>query len=191
MKLTYTNTAGKLTLEAEVANSVEAFETMAEFTEVFDETCCGACASTNIRFDVRRPQTYVYYNLVCRDCGCRLDVSQHKNTKTLFISRKDDAGNPLPHDGWYKYQPEGERNQESGARGQELGKTKTAPPDSAPKTAPVGDLYGAAIAAAKTKAELKAVGDRIFADSTIPGARLGVLRAAYDVRQKALNGKGK
>lgn len=184
MKLTYTNTARTITIETEVAGSVQAFETLAEFGDVFDEQCCGACASTNIRFDVRRPKGFVYYNLICRDCGSRLDVSQHKKEQGggLYIDRKDDAGNPKPNAGWYKYQPESDTGEPA---------PRSTPPKSQSQKTQEPDSYMALIAAAGHRGTLSEVGRQIAADKTITDSRRTVLRAAYESHLATLSKGGK
>lgn len=177
MKLTYTNQTGKLTLETEAASPAAAFETLAQFNEVFDEPGCGNCASVNIRFDVRRAQSYKYFNLICRDCGCRLDVGQCKDMVNLFIDRKDDAGNPLPNDGWYKYQPETGN-----------------PPPASPLTAPAPrpalpaanstlfDLYRNKITAAIRLSTLQHVGNEIAAEKGLTPGECASLRTVYELQ---------
>ena len=52
MKVTY-NT-GKMSVELEGETQRDLFGQLAAFQEVFDETTCGKCGSTNVEFAVRR-----------------------------------------------------------------------------------------------------------------------------------------
>ena len=170
MKLIYTNATGKLTLETEVANPKAAFETLAEFGEVFDETCCGSCASVAIRFDVRRPGNFKYYNLVCKDCGSRLDFGQHTDTVTLFAKRKDSAGNPLPNAGWYRYQPDADPED-----------TATAlPPRPAANT--LLEMYLNKIRNSKRLSSLQNVGNEIAVEKCLTVADRDALRQVYETQ---------
>ena len=187
MELTFTNTTGKLTLKTEAPTPIAAFETIAMFGDVFDETKCGVCGSEHIRFDVRRPKTFVYYNLVCRDCGCRLDVSQHRDKVNLYIDRKDANDQPKHNAGWYKYTPDWE----TGDRGPGTGKTPAPVPTQAP---PQRDTELALIATAKHKGTLREIGERIRAEvaaGRIDAARAANLRQAYEKRERELSRGGK
>ena len=189
MKITYTNTTGKLTLETEVANPKAAFETLAELSDLFDETTCKKCGSELIRFDVRRPGNFTYYNIVCKSCGCRLYFGQHVSGDTLFAKRKDDQGNPLPNGGWYLYQPESGNDgvRTSGSAGHR----EPAAGRQIPTTgSQVSDPWAMLIANAKDEKSLQEIGRTIKAQGDkIDPANAKMLRTLYDVRLRELGGK--
>jgi hypothetical protein len=103
MKVNY-KANDKLEFELEGSGQKEIFKELALIQEIFSETKCGLCGSTNIRFIVRNVDGNDYYELKCNDCGAVLAFGQHKKGGTLFPKRKDDDGNYLPNKGWYKYQ---------------------------------------------------------------------------------------
>ena len=94
----------RLEFELEGSGQKEIFKELALIQEIFGETKCALCGSTNLRFIVRSVEGNDYYELRCNDCGAVLAFGQHKKGGTLFPKRKDDEGNYLPNKGWYKYQ---------------------------------------------------------------------------------------
>jgi hypothetical protein len=105
MKILY-RANDKLQFELEGSGQKEVFKELATIQEIFGETKCGLCGSTNIRFVVRNVDGNDYYELRCLDCGAILSYGQHKKGGTLFPKRKDDEGNWLPNMGWHKWIPE-------------------------------------------------------------------------------------
>lgn len=93
----------KLQFELEASGQKEIFKELALIQEIFSETKCGICGSTNIKFVVRSIDGNDYYELRCIDCGAILSFGQHKKGGTLFPKRKDDNNNYLPNYGWHKW----------------------------------------------------------------------------------------
>lgn len=107
MKAHYRTANGRITFEIEGGSQKELFEGISLLQEVFEaDSTCGVCNSPEIRFRVRKVDTYVYYEYHCK-CGARLSFGQSKDMKSLFPKRKDDSG-WLPDRGWSKYQPKGD-----------------------------------------------------------------------------------
>lgn len=103
MKMIYTTPNGRLAFEIEVATGKVAFEVAAAIQELFEEECCGACKSKEIKFDVRTVNENKYYKLRCSACNATLDFGQKKDGKTLFAKRQDKDRNRIPNNGWYHY----------------------------------------------------------------------------------------
>lgn len=93
----------KLQFELEAGGQKEIFKELALIQEIFSESKCGMCGSTNLKFVVRNVDGNDYYELRCADCGAVLAFGQHKKGGTLFPKRKDDNGNYLPNNGWHKW----------------------------------------------------------------------------------------
>ena len=111
MKVRYT--AGRLSTEFE-GNQVEVFGAIAQFQEVFEESECGKCSSTDLRLVVRTVDGNKYHEIHCKNSKCRakLAISQHKNEeKTLYPKRKAgkndstglEVGAFLPDHGWLRW----------------------------------------------------------------------------------------
>lgn len=71
----------------------EAVEAAAFFGDL--PTQCGKCGCANLTFTVRRPETYVYYGLKCKDCLAEFQFGQYKDQSGLF---------PKFSEGWKTYQ---------------------------------------------------------------------------------------
>lgn len=125
MKARYTSPDTRLTVDFEAAGVKEIFESLAGLQEVFEEPACGCCKSTRIRCDVRTPQTFKYFQLICGDCGARLDFGQSKDMLRLFAKRTDKHGEPIPNRGWYVY---------TGPDSDPHDRTQHYPPATAPST---------------------------------------------------------
>ena len=93
----------RLQFELEASGQKEIFKELALIQEIFSETKCGMCGSTNLKFIVRSVEGNDYYELRCADCGAILSFGQHKKGGTLFPKRKDDNNNYIPHNGWHKW----------------------------------------------------------------------------------------
>jgi hypothetical protein len=104
MKIRYQSAGGRLVFESDLANPKEAFEWLATVHELFEEAACGLCGQSRLAYEVREFDGNNYYKLVCRDCHATLDFGQRRDGSNLFIKRKDAEGNPLPNQGWYRYQ---------------------------------------------------------------------------------------
>ena len=107
MKVVY-KANDKLSFELEGSGQKEIFKELALIQEIFSESKCGICGSTNIKFIVRTVEGNDYYELRCMDCGAVLSYGQHKKGGTLFPKRKDDNNNWLPNGGWHKWAPSAE-----------------------------------------------------------------------------------
>lgn len=113
MKLQYTTTDGRMTVELEGKTQTDIIEQLAEFQDVFETGPCvrGKKSSDKVKFQVREVDGNKYYELVCTDSdfdlkGARLSFGQHKKGGTLFVKRKDKDGKYLDNNGWTKYNKE-------------------------------------------------------------------------------------
>ena len=98
MKISYN--AGKISVELEGDTQKDLFAQLSAFQEVFDESACGKCGSTNLRFVTREVDGNSYYEIRCLDCGARLEFGQGGG---LFPRRKSKEGEWLPDGGWVKW----------------------------------------------------------------------------------------
>lgn len=106
MKVRYTSSDGRLSVEVESETQKGVFDELASFQEVFENTICGQCESNNVRFVVRRVDDNSFYEIHCQNCRHRFVFGQHKGKAgTLFPRRKDENGNYLPSGGWTKWTP--------------------------------------------------------------------------------------
>lgn len=104
MKAHYRAFNGRLIIEVEGSNIKELFEQIGPVAEVLDgDDSCGKCSSPHIFPRSREAQGFVYYELVCSDCGAKLSFGQHKEGGTLWPKREDDNGNKLDNKGWHIY----------------------------------------------------------------------------------------
>ena len=103
MKLKYTTSNGKISVEFDGESYKDLFGQISSFQEIFEETHCGACESENLKFIVRTVDENDYYELRCLDCGARLSFGVMKKGGGLFPKRKDKDGNWLPNRGWVKW----------------------------------------------------------------------------------------
>ena len=101
MKISYN--AGKISVELEGDTQKDLFAQLSAFQEVFDESTCGKCGSTNLRFVTREGDGNSYYEIRCLDCGARLEFGQSKQGGGLFPRRKSKEGEWLPDGGWVKW----------------------------------------------------------------------------------------
>jgi RNase P subunit RPR2 len=94
----------KLVFEVEGKEQVDVFKQLSSLQEVFSETTCKNCGSTETRFQVRQDkEENEYYEMVCTKCHARLSFGQNKKGGTLFPKRKSKEGNWLDNNGWIKY----------------------------------------------------------------------------------------
>lgn len=98
--------AGMCSVEVEGNSQKEVFKQLAEFQEVFDNSRCGACESTNVRFVVRNVDDNEFFEIRCKDCGAKLAFGSHKKGNSLFPKRKNSEGNYIENQGWQKYVPQ-------------------------------------------------------------------------------------
>jgi ribosomal protein L40E len=95
----------RLEIEVEGSDVKECFTELANAVEVFSNSVCGACDSTNTSPAVREREGNVYHEMVCRDCGATLGFGQTRVGGKLFPRRKGKDGSYLPGNGWQKWQP--------------------------------------------------------------------------------------
>jgi hypothetical protein len=113
MQATIRLAGGNRLIQVEGETQKDLFEGMAMAYEVFDETCCGLCGSTNIRPVVRIVDKFRFYEYSCQEPGCwgKLTFGQSQDIEGgLFPKRKLlENGKPHkdgeygPHKGWTKY----------------------------------------------------------------------------------------
>jgi hypothetical protein len=106
MKITFASKNGRMSIEVEAKEQTDAFEQIASFQEVFEESKCGACQDDNLRLVVRSVDDNKFYELHCQKCRARLAYGQHKKGGTLFPRRKSDDGKWLDKSGWTKWNAE-------------------------------------------------------------------------------------
>lgn len=134
MKATYRAFNDRLTFEVEGSNIKEVWQQVGPIAEALDsDSTCGACDSENIRLRFRKPKGFPYYELVCSNCGCCLNMGQVTAEPILFPKRKDENGNALPNHGWVKFQrneeePEGDRRPKQQAA-QPVSRPRSSVPD--------------------------------------------------------------
>jgi hypothetical protein len=97
MKARYSPRPG-VEFEIEGSTQKDIFTALAQTDEVFGERNCGVCDSSLLYFKVRnstakqgknKGKTFLYFEVVCRECGCYLPLGQHNNDQgTLFPDRK-------------------------------------------------------------------------------------------------------
>lgn len=112
---------GQREITVEAATPKDLFEEMAMAYEVFNETACGLCGSTNIRPSHRSVDKYHYYEYQCQDCHAKLAMSQSSDQPgRIFPNRKLlPNGKPSlkegqygPHRGWTKYRGGNQQDEE-------------------------------------------------------------------------------
>jgi hypothetical protein len=103
MKVKYTDRNGAFSVELEGDTQKDIFSQLAKFQEVFGESSCGKCGSTNLKFVVRAIDDNEYFEIRCMDCGAKLAFGVHKKGGGLFPKKKDEQGNWLPNKGWTTY----------------------------------------------------------------------------------------
>lgn len=119
--------AGGTEMQFEADTQAAAWRKMALVADVFGETCCGCCKSTNICVRVRKAQEYEYFEWWCRDCDARLSVGQNQQGGTLFIKRWDKENACLmPDNGWYHYTPQQQQGDQQDSPPRQQG--NSAPP---------------------------------------------------------------
>ena len=111
MKVNYTTSNKRISVEFEGDSQRDIFEQISKFQEVFEQSVCGKCGHENLRFVVRTVDDNQYYELSCTNGGARLAFGAHKKGGGLFPRRKDGDGNWLPDQGWVKWHPKTEKNE--------------------------------------------------------------------------------
>jgi hypothetical protein len=103
MKVLYTTSDKRMTVEVEGKDNKEIFSQLAVFQEIYEARKCQACQSERVQFVVREVQGNTYYELRCMDCGSTLSFGQKRADGSLFPKRKDKSGEFLPNNGWVKW----------------------------------------------------------------------------------------
>lgn len=97
IKLNLANRGCQLEFDAE--GPKDAIKQLSAFSEVLSISTCGACGSTEIRFDHRVREGNDFFGMRCLACTAQLDFGQHKTGNTLF-PRTDKS---TETQGWYIY----------------------------------------------------------------------------------------
>lgn len=124
MQATIKLAGGARLIQVEGETQADLFEQMAQAYEVFGETCCGLCGTTNIRPVLRVVDKYRFYEYQCEEQGCRakLTFGQSQDVKgALFPKRKLlDNGKPDlkeghygEHRGWTRYRGDNQQDEPS------------------------------------------------------------------------------
>jgi len=112
-----------LSVEVDGEDNKSIFKGISDAQSLFEDSCCGACKSENIKFQVRQVEDNEFYELVCKDCWAKLGYGHAKTGGKMYAKRmevdnkgkavKDDngKGKPLPHKGWCKYNKETGKNE--------------------------------------------------------------------------------
>jgi hypothetical protein len=104
MKAHYKTGNGRIVIEIQGETVKDVFRAIAQAQEVFEAAhTCGSCNSEDIRFQVRTVEDNDFYELVCLECRAQLHFGQHKKGRTLFVKRRDEAGNLLAAEGWTQW----------------------------------------------------------------------------------------
>ena len=96
MKINYQTGNGRISVEIAAETQKDLFKQLSSFQEIFDESACGKCDSSNLKFTVRVIDENEYYEIRCSDCGARLEFGQTKKGGALFPRRKNKDGDWLP-----------------------------------------------------------------------------------------------
>lgn len=112
-----------LSVQVEGDDNKAVFKGVAEAQELFSDSCCGACKSDNIKYQVREVEDNQFYEIVCNDCYSKLSYGHAKTGGKMYPKRmetdnkgkavkdKDGKGKSLPHKGWVKYNRETGKNE--------------------------------------------------------------------------------
>lgn len=111
----------QLNIECESETVDELFKQIAKMQSTFEDTKCGACNSTNIRYVVREAEGFEFFEMHCLEpkCRARLSFGHSKEDKKLYAKRlvietngknkgkakrgEDGKAVWLPNSGWTKY----------------------------------------------------------------------------------------
>jgi hypothetical protein len=109
-----------LSLDVEGETAKGLFKGIAEAQATFEDSACGACNGTDIRYVVRQVDSNEFYEVHCQNFKCRAKLSygHNKDGKTMYPKRYevDNKGKAkktadgktvyLPNKGWTIYKPE-------------------------------------------------------------------------------------
>ena len=90
---------GKAWLTVEGESAKDAMKAISDYADVFAESVCGACQSTELLPSHRTAKGYDFYEMVCLACGARLSFGQLKEGNRLFPKRRDQNGNEIGKEG--------------------------------------------------------------------------------------------
>ncbi|MBT4604105.1 hypothetical protein HOC01_00560 [archaeon] len=125
MKINYTTRNKNINVELQSESVKDAFKQLAEFQEIFDEKCCGACKNIDLQFVVRTVENNDYYELKCKACFAKLAYGQHKVGGSLFPKRKNPDGSyDNINQGWHKWQAKTNTTQNISEKTQEINTIK-------------------------------------------------------------------
>jgi hypothetical protein len=105
VEINYKTANGRFQVKFDGQSIKDLVEKVAEFQEIFEEDTCGSCKSDNVKFGCRTVDDNKYYEVVCKDCGCKLSFGQHKKGNGIFPKRKAEDGTYSKTNGWHKYVP--------------------------------------------------------------------------------------
>lgn len=94
-----------IVVDVEGDSQTDCFEKLSAAQEIFGNSECQKCKSTDIKYVVRQVDDNKFYELHCNNCHAKLTFGLHKKGggKTMFPHRKDDNGGFLPNNGWTIY----------------------------------------------------------------------------------------
>lgn len=106
MKATYTTKDKNLKFEID-GEIKDIWKQLSTVQEIFENTTCGCCKGTDVRFVHRVVDDNAYFEVVClnQKCRAKLAMGQHKKNGTMFPKRKDEDGKWIPNNGWTIYKP--------------------------------------------------------------------------------------
>uniref|UniRef100_A0A6M3LIY1 Uncharacterized protein n=1 Tax=viral metagenome TaxID=1070528 RepID=A0A6M3LIY1_9ZZZZ len=111
MKISYTTTNKRLTVELEADSPKALWKELSQFQEVFEETTCGKCGCPDLRFAVRKAsdekgKEYEYHELRCKKCWAKLAYGVLDDGKGgLFPKRAKGEDGKVKDRGWVKWNP--------------------------------------------------------------------------------------
>ena len=95
----------RVTFELEIESPKDMFKLLASIQNTFGaDTECGLCHSPQLRFQVRNPKGYDYYELACESCNATLSLGVLQDNSGLFPKRLTQDYDPLPNRGWKIWQ---------------------------------------------------------------------------------------
>ena len=103
----------KIEVEVEGASVKDVITALSEYTEVFQDSACGSCGSTEVAPAHRSAQGYDFYEIACHACGAKLSFGQTREGGHLFPKRKDQDGNEIGKNGWHIYRQQAQQSQQS------------------------------------------------------------------------------
>jgi len=106
VKMKYTTPDKQFTFELEARDNKELLEQLSALQDIFEQPRCTNCGKRNFRYLVREVEGDKYYEIQCKDCGFKLQLSQSKKGNALYPRRKNQkTGKAIgpKGDGWHKW----------------------------------------------------------------------------------------